>query len=113
MLWKPARACWMRGQRPRAGRDCRSGRPPPAFALPGLFGETMTLDALRARGKPLLLMFTDPNCGPCEALVPDLARWQKAYEGVATLAVVSRGKAEENRAKLGARGLNLVLLQKD
>jgi thiol-disulfide isomerase/thioredoxin len=58
-------------------------------------------------------LFTDPNCGPCEALVPDLGRWQKAYESIATLAVVSRGKPEENRAKLGAHGLSLVLLQKD
>jgi peroxiredoxin len=89
------------------------GQAAPAFTLPGLYGETLTLDALRARGKPLLLLFTDPNCGPCEALVPDLARWQKAYESIATLAVVSRGKAEENRAKLGAQGLSLVLLQKD
>jgi peroxiredoxin len=89
------------------------GQAAPAFTLPGLYGETMTLDALRARGKPLLLFFTDPNCGPCEALVPDVARWQKAYESVATLAVVSRGKPEDNRAKLGARGLNLILVQKD
>jgi methylamine dehydrogenase accessory protein MauD len=89
------------------------GQSAPAFTLPGLYGETMTLDALRTRGKPLLLLFTDPNCGPCEALVPDLARGQKAYESVATLAVISRGKPEENRAKLGAHGLNLVLLQKD
>jgi peroxiredoxin len=89
------------------------GQAAPAFVLPGLYGETMTLDALRARGKPLVLLFTDPNCGPCEALVPDLARWQKAYESVATLAVLSRGKPEENRAKLGAHGLSLVLLQKD
>jgi peroxiredoxin len=29
------------------------------------------------------------------------------------LAVVSRGKAEENRAKLAAHGLNLILVQKD
>jgi peroxiredoxin len=89
------------------------GQVAPAFTLRGLYGETMTLDALRARGKPLLLLFTDPNCGPCEALIPDLARWQKAYESVATLAVVSRGKPEVNRAKLGAHGLSLVLLQKD
>jgi thiol-disulfide isomerase/thioredoxin len=66
-----------------------------------------------ARGKPVLLMFTDPNCGPCEALVPDLARWQKDHESTATIAIISRGKVEENRAKLGTRGSNLVLLQKD
>jgi methylamine dehydrogenase accessory protein MauD len=89
------------------------GHPAPGFTLPGLFGEALTLDALRARGKPVLLMFTDPTCGPCEALVPDLARWQKEYESTATIAIISRGKVEENRAKLGTRGLNLVLLQKD
>ena len=53
------------------------GSEAPSFRLEGLFGETLTLDSLKASGKPLLLLFTDPKCGPCNALMPDIAKWQK------------------------------------
>lgn len=89
------------------------GSPAPAFSLTGLYGETLTLDALRAAGKPLLLLFTDPACGPCQALLPDLARWQRELAGTLSLALISRGTAEENRAKASEHGLSQVLLQQD
>jgi peroxiredoxin len=89
------------------------GQPAPAFTLPGLYGETLTLDSLRARGKPLLLAFSDPNCGPCATLMPELGRWQREHDGAATFVVISRGKPEENRAKLSAQGPSLILLQKN
>ena len=85
----------------------------PAFQLPGLFGEVLTLDALRATGRPALLAFVDPGCGPCNALLPDLARWQKDLAGTVTLALVSRGTPDENRAKTQEHGLTQVLLQTD
>ncbi len=87
------------------------GTPAPTFALAGLYGETLTLDALRASGKPTLLLFTDPNCGPCNALLPTIGRWQR--EMTATLALISRGAPEANRAKSTEHGLTHVLLQRD
>jgi uncharacterized membrane protein YphA (DoxX/SURF4 family) len=45
-----------------------AGTAAPEFALPGLDGETMTLAALRAHGRPVLLLFTDPECGPGRAM---------------------------------------------
>ena len=48
-----------------------------AFSLSGLYGETITLSALMSAGKPLMLLFTDPNCAPCNAMLPDLAGWQR------------------------------------
>jgi peroxiredoxin len=89
------------------------GAPAPAFALTGVHGETMTLDALRASGKPTLLVFSDPTCGPCNALLPDLGKWQREHAAALTVAMVSRGAAEANRAKATEHGLNHVLLQKD
>ena len=38
---------------------------------------TNILDALRAPGKPVLLIFVDPGCGPCTALLPEIGRWQR------------------------------------
>jgi methylamine dehydrogenase accessory protein MauD len=87
------------------------GAAAPTFALAGLYGETLTLDALRASGNPTLLLFTDPNCGPCNALLPTIGRWQR--ETTATIGLISRGTPEANRAESAEHGLTHVLLQQD
>jgi peroxiredoxin/uncharacterized membrane protein YphA (DoxX/SURF4 family) len=89
------------------------GAPAPGFHLSGLHGETLTLDALRAARKPILLLFTDPNCGPCNALAPEVGRWQRAHAADLTIAVITRGTADESRAKSAEHGLANVLLQAD
>ena len=85
----------------------------PAFALAGLHGETMTLEALRAQGKATVLLFTDPDCEPCNQLMPDIGRWQRTAGDKATIVVVSRKSADANAAKAKRHGLSNVLLQKD
>jgi peroxiredoxin/uncharacterized membrane protein YphA (DoxX/SURF4 family) len=85
----------------------------PLFALSGLFGEMMTLDALLARQKPVLLLFSDPGCGPCSTLMPNIGHWQREHAALLTTAVISRGTVEANRAKSTEYGVSLVLLQKD
>lgn len=89
------------------------GSPAPAFSLAGLHGETLTLDALRAGGKPQLLVFSDPNCGPCNSLLPDLGRWQREQGDRLPVTLISRGTAAANRAKTSKHGLTHVLLQQD
>src|SRR5919201_1445943 len=85
----------------------------PDFSLPGLYGETLTLGALRAAGQPVVLLFMDPDCGPCGALMPEVGRWQHEQAGQFTLAVVSRGTAEANLHKSTEHGISRVLLQQD
>ncbi|MCO5177237.1 MAG: redoxin domain-containing protein [Thermomicrobiales bacterium] len=85
----------------------------PDFQLRGLHGETMTLAALRAASKPVMLVFSDPGCGPCNALMPDIGRWQRDENLGLTVALVSRGAAEANRSKSAEHGLTNVLLQED
>jgi thiol-disulfide isomerase/thioredoxin/uncharacterized membrane protein YphA (DoxX/SURF4 family) len=89
------------------------GSPAPAFSLTGLHGEQMTLAALRASGNPVLLIFSDPNCGPCNALLPDIGKWQREYRSKLTVALVSRGKADAYVAKSAEHGLSNVLLQQN
>jgi len=89
------------------------GSPAPPFNLSGLYGETLTLDALRAPGKPVMLFFTDPNCGPCNALLPQVGSWQDELAYKLSISLISRGTAEENRVKSSEHGLTSVLLQED
>jgi peroxiredoxin/uncharacterized membrane protein YphA (DoxX/SURF4 family) len=89
------------------------GAPAPAFSLSGLYGETMTLDALRAAEKPVLLIFSDPGCGPCNAMMSDVGKWQRDHADKLNVVVVSRGAIEENRAKKKQYNLTTVLMQQD
>lgn len=89
------------------------GDPAPAFKLEGMYGETMTLDALRAQGKPVMLLFTDPGCGPCNALLPDIARWQRELAGALTVGLISSGTADRNRAKASEHGISQIMLQEN
>jgi peroxiredoxin/uncharacterized membrane protein YphA (DoxX/SURF4 family) len=88
------------------------GSPAPRFRLPGLHGETMTLDSLRAGGRSVILIFVSPSCGPCNALMPDLARWQIEYAGALRFVLISSGTLEENRVKAAEHGIVELLLQK-
>ncbi len=89
------------------------GAPAPAFSLSGLYGETMTLDALRARGNPVLLIFSDPGCGPCNAMMGDVGAWQRDHADKLSVALISRGSVDENRKKQQQNNLTTVLMQKD
>ena len=73
----------------------------------------MTLEALRAGSKPLVLFFTDPGCGPCTALLPEIGQWQRDHVTRMRVALLSRGTVEANRAKVTEPGVTQVLLQKD
>ncbi len=100
-----------------AGGDTFRGLPvgsqAPAFSLSDLHAEVLTLDALRAPGKPVVLIFSDPGCGPCTALLPEVGRWQRDYADKLTLAVISRGSPQDNRAKAAESDITQVLLQQD
>ena len=89
------------------------GTAAPAFTLPTLSGETIALQALRALGKPVIVIFSDPGCGPCNALLPEVGRWQRDYASKVVVALISRGTAEANRPKASENGLRHVLLQHD
>jgi len=87
------------------------GSEAPQFSLSGLHGETLTLEALRSSGKTVMMLFTDPGCGPCNAMLPDVGRWQEEHAKKLTLSLVSRGEVEENKTKAQEHALKNVLLQ--
>jgi peroxiredoxin len=102
------------GQGPHPQPGLPVGAEAPQFALNGLHGERLTLESLRTHAKkPVMLIFTDPNCGPCTTLLPEIARWQQEHSEKLTIALISRGEPAENRAKASEHALTSVLLQED
>jgi peroxiredoxin len=89
------------------------GMPAPEFTLPALDGTPTSLRDLLAAGRPLVLAFVHPGCGPCTELLPELGRWRDDHASRVTLAVISTGTARENRKTAARYGSSLVLLQQD
>lgn len=92
--------------------DLPLGAEAPAFELPTVGGGSLSLDVLKQRGKPIILAFTDPECGPCSTLFPQLAMWQKSLPNVFTVAVASRGRFEDNVRHADEFGFDEVMVQK-
>lgn len=85
------------------------GSPAPPFHLAGLDGTTTTLDSLLAAQKPLFLIFIDPTCASCNALLPEIEQWQQEHGNKLTIVPISRGNVESNRTSKA--GLQNLLLQ--
>lgn len=83
----------------------------PAFDLPSVDGSRQSLASLLSQNRALLLFFTSPDCRHCEALLPEIARWQDDPAAALTVALLSRGTAIDNRSKAEEYGVRNVLLQ--
>lgn len=93
-------------------RGLAVGAPAPSFELPAIEGYTVSLQSLLEPGKPAMLVFSDPHCGPCQALAPDVAEWQRMHSDELTIAVIERrdGSPAGQRDEHGRR---TVLLQRE
>jgi thiol-disulfide isomerase/thioredoxin len=93
--------------------DALMGERAPMFSLPNLAGERVILDTLLALGTPLLLLFTDPRCGPCYELLPDIGGWQRVYGNRLATTLISSGEQGTNTAMIAGTGIapGAVLLQ--
>ena len=89
------------------------GTPAPPFRLAALDGSVVTLDSLRRLNETVLLVFSEPGCTGCDALMPDVARWQREHAERFAVAIVSQGALDANRAKAAEHSLQNYLLQKD
>ncbi len=85
----------------------------PAFTLSSLHGGAVTLQTLRVPGRPVLLVFTEPGCSACEAILPDVGRWQREHAERLTIVPISRGAREVNLEKSRSHGIDGLLLQAD
>jgi thiol-disulfide isomerase/thioredoxin len=84
----------------------------PSFALASVVsGQTLTLEALLAPGRPVALLFVDPHCRPCRKVLPDVPRWAKEHADRLTVVVITAGDAVAARRKAEEVGLSELLVQ--
>jgi thiol-disulfide isomerase/thioredoxin len=92
----------------------RTGATAAALALPDRAGRIWTLDRLQEAHRPLVLIFSQPGCGACDALLPEVARWQDDLDDRVTVALINGGPAslrvpvelvDERRVSFAAYGI--------
>lgn len=87
-----------------------AGTAAPDFQLPNIDGSDLSLADFR--GGRVLLVFSDPDCGPCDELAPRLQELHLQRPDLQVL-VVSRRDAEATRSKSAALGLSFpIVLQR-
>jgi peroxiredoxin len=88
----------------------KPGTPAPVFELPDVRGGG-TVSLAERQGKKVLLVFSDPHCGPCEELAPHLIRLHEQHRNNGLdLVLVGRGGPEENRQKAEEHGFEFPMV---
>jgi thiol-disulfide isomerase/thioredoxin len=65
------------------------GAPAPDLRLRDAGGRSTGIGDLIAGDRPTTLVFVSPGCGPCEGMLPHLARWRSALAERVELVVIS------------------------
>src|SRR6185503_20097018 len=72
----------------------------PEMPLKTLEGErVLSREFIKASEKPTLLFFVSPTCGPCDAMLPDIAVWRGELSDRVQFIFVSNGTPKNNRKK--------------
>jgi peroxiredoxin len=88
-----------------------AGAVAPTFRLPRVDGGELALEDYH--GRNVLLIFSDPQCGPCDALAPKLQALHR-HEPNLQILMISRREIEDNRRKVTEYGLTFpVAVQKN
>jgi peroxiredoxin/uncharacterized membrane protein YphA (DoxX/SURF4 family) len=101
------------GSDPVFGQGLAVTSPAPPFRLRAVAGSHESLDSLRTRGRPVMLIFTGTSCPICTELMPDIAQWQQALDDYLTLAVIAQGNEAVIQDEAARYGLTQVLLDAD
>ncbi len=82
----------------------------PHFTLPSTTGRAVSLQDLLADDRACLLTFVSPGCGPCKALLPELARWHDTITERLALTLVTAVEATEAEQLAREHALTDVLI---
>jgi uncharacterized membrane protein YphA (DoxX/SURF4 family)/peroxiredoxin len=95
---------------PAAAAPRQIGALAPQFSLPSATGRVVGLQDLLADGRACVLTFVSPGCGPCVALMPELARWHHTVTGRLALTLVAQVEVMEAEALARQHALTDVLI---
>jgi uncharacterized membrane protein YphA (DoxX/SURF4 family)/peroxiredoxin len=90
-------------------RPTRAGAGAPELSLVDGAGQTWSLGSLLGEVSPLLLVFSNPQCGACQELMPALVRWQRDHLDGVNVVVVSAGAREDQRDLAAEQRVGTVL----
>jgi uncharacterized membrane protein YphA (DoxX/SURF4 family)/peroxiredoxin len=109
LLWRENRR--LRSTDSRAATAPRQiGALAPQFALPSAAGRVVSLQDLLADERACVLTFVSPGCGPCAALLPELARWHDTVTERLALTLVAPVEAVHAEALAREHDLTDVLI---
>ncbi len=109
LLWRENRRLRSTGGRAvTAGRQI--GALAPQFSLPSAAGRVVSLQDLLVADRACVLTFVSPGCGPCAALLPELARWHDTITERLALTLVAPGDAMQAEALAREHALSDVLI---
>ncbi|MCS7283315.1 MAG: TlpA family protein disulfide reductase [Anaerolineae bacterium] len=84
------------------------GTKAPAFTLPDLSGQPVSLEAFA--GREVLLVFASPDCPACREMYPHLQAFARKHPEMAVV-MVSLGSGEENRQVAQEQGFAFPVLE--
>jgi peroxiredoxin/uncharacterized membrane protein YphA (DoxX/SURF4 family) len=108
LLWRENRR--LRSSDGRASAPRQIGGLAPDFSLPSAAGRVVSLQDLLADNRACVLTFVHPGCGPCAALLPELARWHDTITERVALTLVTDVEAMEAEQLAREHALTDVLI---
>jgi peroxiredoxin/uncharacterized membrane protein YphA (DoxX/SURF4 family) len=108
-LWQENRG--LKGYGPQAATALATmgiGQRAPAFSLQDLDGATVSSDDLLGDQRAVLV-FISSSCGPCAALLPNLARWKEHLAGRLGIHVIAAGDDVELRRLAAEHRIEMLL----
>jgi peroxiredoxin/uncharacterized membrane protein YphA (DoxX/SURF4 family) len=87
------------------------GAPFPEFELADTSGKRIRFSDIRKATEPILFLFVSPDCGPCNALFPEIRDWKRDHSDKFRIVLVSSGSIPANIEKFGEE-FNVLLQEK-
>lgn len=76
-------------------------------------GQRVPASSLKSAKSPALLLFVSSGCRACNALMPQIAEWQREFDGIMPIAVIGADDRDEVAAKAEANGIERLFFRDD
>jgi thiol-disulfide isomerase/thioredoxin len=74
-------------------------------------GEPVPVPSLKSPRSPAMLIFVSSGCRACNALMPDVAAWQREFDGLMPITVIGAGDRAEVADKATSAGIGRLLFR--